>query len=56
MTVTILEKRVYERPQSLFCPVKTFELYRSNLNPGVFCSWRRPKAKENFKETDKMWY
>jgi len=29
------EGRIYERPESPFCPVKTFELYLSKLNPAL---------------------
>ena len=30
---------MYERPESPYCPVKTFELYISKLNPAVSCLW-----------------
>ena len=29
------EGRMYERPESPYCPVKTFELYLSKLNPAL---------------------
>ena len=31
------EGRMYERPNSPYCPVKTFELYLSKLNPSLSC-------------------
>ena len=42
------EGRMYERPNSPYCPVKTFELYLSKLNPSLSCLWQRPKARESF--------
>ena len=36
------EGRMYERPESPYCPVKTFELYISKLNPALSCLWQRP--------------
>ena len=50
------EGRMYERPNSPYCPVKTFELYLSKLNPSLSCLWQRPKAHESFSESDKVWY
>ena len=50
------EGRMYERKDSPFCPVKAFELYLSKLNPNLPYLWQRPKPKENFKETDEVWY
>ena len=38
------EGRMYERPESPYCPVKTFELYLSKLNPTLSCLWQRPRA------------
>ena len=38
---------MYERPESPYCPVKTFELYLSKLNPVLSCLWQRPRAREN---------
>ena len=29
--------RIYERPESLYSPGKTFELYLSKLNPALSC-------------------
>ena len=31
------EGRMYKRPESPYCPVKTFELYLSKLNPAHAC-------------------
>ena len=50
------EGRMYERPNSPYCPVKTFELYLSKLNPSLSCLWQRPKARESFSESDEVWY
>ena len=36
------EGRMYERPESPYCPVKTSELYLSKLNPTLSCLWQRP--------------
>ncbi len=40
------EGRMYERPESPYCPVKTFELYISKLIPALSCLWQRPRATE----------
>ena len=50
------EGRMYERPNSPYCPVKTFELYLSKLNPSLSCLWQRPKVRESFSESDEVWY
>ena len=50
------EGRMYERPKSPYCPVKTFELYLSQLNPSLSCLWQRPRARESFSERDEVWY
>lgn len=36
------EAGMYERPNSPYRPVKTFELYLSKLNPSLSCLWQRP--------------
>ena len=50
------EGRMYERPNSPYCPVKSFELYLSKLNPSLSCLWQRPKVRESFSESDEVWY
>ena len=40
------EGRMYEIPESPYCPVKTFELCLSKLNPALSCLWQRPRATE----------
>ena len=50
------EGRMYERPESPYCPVKTFELYLSKLNPTLSCLWQRPRATEHFSHSDEVWY
>lgn len=50
------EGRMYEIPESPYCPVKTFELYLSKLNPALSCLWQRPRATENFSHSDEVWY
>ena len=50
------EGRMYERPNSPYCPVKTFELYLSKLNPSLSCLWQKPKVRESFSESDEVWY
>ena len=50
------EGRMYERPNSPYCPVKTFELYLSKLNPSLSCLWQRSKVRESFSESDEVWY
>ena len=47
---------MYERPESPYCPVKTFELYMSKLNPALSCLWQRPRATEHFSHSDEVWY
>ena len=47
---------MYERPGSPYCPVKTFELYLSKLNPALSCLWQRPRATEHFSHSDEVWY
>ena len=37
-------------------PVKAFELYLSKLNPSLDSLWQRPKAFDNFNESDSVWY
>ena len=48
------EGRTYERPNSPYRPVKTFELYLSKFNPSLSCLWQRPRARECFSECDKV--
>ena len=43
-----------ENPAS--CPVKAFELYLSKFNPSLDSLWQRPKAFDNFNESDNVWY
>ena len=43
-----------ENPE--LCPVKAFELYLSKLNPSLDSLWQRPKAFDNFNESDSVWY
>ena len=50
------EGRMYQRPESPYCPVKTFELYISKLNPALSCLWQRPRATDNFSHSDEIWY
>ena len=51
------EGRMYERPESPYCPVKTFDLYYiSKLNPALSCLWQRPRATDNFSHADGVWY
>ena len=50
------EGRMYERPNSQYCPVKTFELYLSKLNTSLSCLWQRPNPRESFSERDEVWY
>ena len=33
------EGRMYKKPKSPYCPVKTFELYLLKLNPTLSCLW-----------------
>ena len=50
------EGRIYERSESSNCPVKTFELYLSELNPALSCLCQRPRATENYSRSDEVWY
>ncbi|KAK2549950.1 hypothetical protein P5673_029555, partial [Acropora cervicornis] len=50
------EGRMYERPESPYCPVKTFQLYLSKLNPTLSCLWQRLRATENVSHSDEVWY
>ena len=50
------EGRMYERPESPYYPVKTFELHLSKLNPALSCLWQRPRATEHFSHSDEVWY
>ena len=38
------------------CPVRAFELYLSKLHPSLNLLWQRPKALDNFSESDSVWY
>ena len=38
------------------CPVRVFELYLSKLHPSLNLLWQRPKALDNFSESDSVWY
>ena len=42
------EGEMYEKPKSPYSPVKTFELYLSELNPALSSLWQRPRSTENF--------
>ena len=49
--------RMYENTENpASCPVKAFELYLSKLNPSLDSLWQRPKAFDNFNESDSVWY
>ena len=50
------EGRMHETPESPYCPVKTFELYLSKLNPALSRLWQRPRATEHFSHSDEVWY
>ena len=50
------EGRMYERPESPYCPVKTFELYLSKLNPTLSWLWQRLRATVHFSHSDEVWY
>ena len=52
---TIGEGRMYENPQSIHCPVKTFEMYTSKLYPDLDALWQRPRE-GHLTENDKIWY
>ena len=47
---------MYERPESPYCPVKTFQLYLSKLNPALSCLCQGSRATENFSHSDEGWY
>ena len=47
--------RIYENPNVL-CPVGASELYLSKLNPSLDLLWQRPKAFDNFNQSDSVWY
>ena len=47
---------MYEGPESPYCPVKTFKLYLSKLNPALSCLWQGPRATEHFSHSDEVWY
>ena len=38
------------------CPVRAFELYLSKLHSSLNLLWQRPKALDNFSESDSVWY
>ena len=46
---------MYERPESPYCPVKTFERYISKLNLALSGLWQRPQATDNFSHSDEVW-
>ena len=50
------EGRMYERPNSQYCPVKPFELYLSKLNTSLSCLWQRQRPRGSFSERDEVWY
>ena len=50
------EGRMFERPESPYGPVKTFELYTSKLNSVLSCLWKRPRATDNFSHSDEVQY
>ena len=52
------EGRMCKRLESPYCPVKTFELFLSKLNPALSWLWRRLRATENFShsQADEVWY
>ena len=42
-----------ERPESPYCPVKTFERFLSDwVNPSLSCLWQRPRATKHFSRFD----
>jgi len=45
-----------EGPESCSCPVKTFELYLSKLNPALSCLRQRLQLTENFSHSDEGWH
>lgn len=47
---------MYENTENTaLCPVRAFELYLSKLNPSLDSLWQRPKAFDNFNESDSVW-
>lgn len=48
------ECKIYEQPESPFCPVKCFEKYLSKLSPKIDALWQRPL--EAFEQTSDIWY
>ena len=45
--------RMYESANNpKLCPVRAFELYLSKLHPSLNLLWHRPKALDNFSESD----
>ena len=51
---TVGEGRMYARPSDPMCPVKSYKLYVSKLNPEVDALWQRPL--EAYSETADIWY
>ena len=48
---------MYENTENpALCPVRAFELYLSKLNPSLDLLWQRPKAFDNFNESDSVLY
>ena len=45
-----------ELPGNAKCPVASFLKYKGKLNPASSAFWQRPKTKEDFVETDDVWY
>ena len=49
--------RMYENTENpALCPVRAFELYLSKLYPSLDLLWQKPKAIDNFNESDGVWY
>ena len=51
---TIGEGRMYARPDSPLCPVKSFKRYLEKLHPDLEAPWQRPK--DAFDDDDCVWY
>ena len=51
---TVGEGRIYEITGSNMCPVLSFEMYTSRLNPNQEALWQRPAT--TFLEYDEVWY
>ena len=48
---------MYENTENpTLCPVRAFKLYLSKLNPSLDLLWQRPKAFNNFNESDRDSY